>query len=172
MKLKLMLVESSDIKQYKLDMQQAFQQGAIQGDYPLDEDEIILPEEDIEQSLNYPGALAYKVVDETGTMLGGAIVIIDPVKQHNQLDFLYVKHGAQGKGIGKFIWFELETLHPNTKVWITCIPCFEKRNIHFYVNVCQFHIVEYFNTFHSGSECSNELAECDEDEMFRFEKRM
>jgi len=36
-----------------------------------------------------------------------------------------------------------------TKVWETCTPYFEQRNIHFYVNKCGFHIVEFFNKFHS-----------------------
>ena len=35
-------------------------------------------------------------------IVGGAIVI-DELTQYNHLDFLYVKYGIQGKGIGKFI---------------------------------------------------------------------
>lgn len=41
------------------------------------------------------------------------------------------------------IWDEVEKRHPNTKIWETCTPYFDKRNIHFYVNKCGFHIVEY-----------------------------
>lgn len=41
------------------------------------------------------------------------------------------------------MWDEIEKLHPNTEVWETCTPYFEKRNIHFYVNKCKFHIVKY-----------------------------
>ena len=37
----------------------------------------------------------------------------------------------------------IEKLHPKTKVWETCTPYFEKRNIHFYVNKCKFQIVDY-----------------------------
>ena len=33
---------------------------------------------------------------------------------------------------------EIEKKHPNTKVWETVTPYFEKRNIHFYVNLCNF----------------------------------
>ena len=50
---------------------------------------------------------------------------------------------------------------------------FEKRNIHFYVNKCGFHIVEFFNGLHpdprdpkSGYAADSE----DGGEMFRFEK--
>ena len=56
---------------------------------------------------------------------------------------LYVKYGIQAKGIGKMIWNEIEKLHPDTIMWETCTPWFEKRNIHFYVNKCKFHIVKY-----------------------------
>ena len=37
----------------------------------------------------------------------------------------------------------IEEKYPETKIWETCTPYFEKRNIHFYVNKCKFHIVEY-----------------------------
>lgn len=34
-------------------------------------------------------------------------------------------------------------MYPNTKIWKTCTPYFDKRNIHFYVNKRKFHIVKY-----------------------------
>ncbi len=39
-------------------------------------------------------------------------------------------------------------MYPATKVWELVTPCFEKRNIHFYVNKCGFHLGEYFNARH------------------------
>lgn len=171
--LRLLPVEAGDLKQYKADMQEAFQLGAVEGNYPFDGDEVILPEEDIDRSLNTPGAIAYKAVDENGAILGGAIVVINEETQRNHLDFLYVKHGVQSRGVGKFIWFEIEKLHPETKVWVTCTPYFEKRNIHFYVNVCHFHIVEFFNSHHPDPDCPSDSEEGDdEDGMFGFEKRI
>ena len=107
-------------------------------------EETILPEKDIDQSLNGKGSVAYKAVLD-GETVGGVIVAIDTVTQHNHLDLLYVKSGVQGKGIGKSIWYAVEKLYPDTKVWETCTPYFEKRNIHFYVNICGFHITELFN---------------------------
>ena len=61
-------------------------------------------------------------------------------------------------------------MFPEVKVWETCTPYFEKRNIHFYVNRCGFHIVEYFNQFHKDPN-DDEKGD-DFDGMFRFEKRM
>lgn len=58
----------------------------------------------------------------------------------------------------------------------TVTPYFEKRNIHFYVNRCGFHIVEFFNSHHPDpNEIENYAPENDEqfsDGMFRFEKIM
>ena len=41
-------------------------------------------------------------------------------------------------------------MHPEIKVWETITPYFEKRNIHFYVNRCGFHIVEFWNKYQHG----------------------
>lgn len=171
MNMKLLPVNAGDLTQFKLDMQEAFQRGAMEGNYPIEGDEIILPEADIDRSLHTSGANAYKAVDENDTMVGGAIVVINTKTKRNHLDFLYVKHGVQSKGIGKFIWFELERLYPDTRVWETCTPYFEKRNIHFYVNICHFHIVEFFNAYHPAPDFRND-AQGEEDGMFGFEKKM
>lgn len=57
---------------------------------------------DINKSLETKGTIAYKTV-VNNEIVGGAIVVIDELTQHNHLDFLYVKYGIQGKGVGKFI---------------------------------------------------------------------
>ena len=87
--------------------------------------------------------MAYAAVEDD-CIVGGAIVQINPETHHHHLDFLYVKHGVQSKGIGQAIWAAIEQLHPETIIWETGTPYFEKRNIHFYVNKCGFHIVEYY----------------------------
>ena len=130
---------------FKQDMQAAFQKGAVD-EFGKTEGEI-LPERDIDRSLSAPGAAAYEAVAD-GIPVGGAVVVIDEKTQYNHLDFLYVKVGVQSKGIGQAIWQALEKLYPETKVWETYTPYFEKRNIHFYVNRCGFHIVEFFNKPH------------------------
>jgi len=70
----------------------------------------------------------------------------------------------------------VEALHPETKVWATCTPYSEKRNIHFYINKCGFHAVEFFSAMHPEPNPPKEdgKASPDEgpDEMFRFEKIM
>ena len=56
---------------------------------------------------------------------------------------------------GQAAWRAVERLHPEVRVWETCTPYFEKRNIHFYVNRCGFRIVKFVR---------------DRFEMFLFEK--
>ena len=173
MKFQLIPLDAEHIKQFKSDMQAAFQQGAEDGFGTMEES--ILPESHIDRSLSAQGAIAYEALID-GEMVGGAIVVIDSETQHNHLDFLYVKNGVQSKGAGHLIWTAIENLHPETKVWETCTPYFEKRNVHFYVNRCGFHIVEFFNKYHLDPNDPDETDEAPDNEyfdgMFRFEKAM
>jgi len=60
--------------------------------------------------------------------------------------------------VGQAIWKQLEKLHPDTKVWEIVTPYFEKQNIHFYVNCCGFHIVEFFNPQHKKPNTSEDMV--------------
>lgn len=169
MDFKLITVGNTDLKQYKADLQEAFQKG-FEKEFGKTE-ETILPEKDIDQSLNSRGAAAYKAILD-GERVGGAVVVIDERTQHNHLDLLFVKDGIQSRGIGKRIWFEVEMLYPDTKVWETCTPYFERRNIHFYVNICGFHIVEFFNEKHPMPDTSEDFIGDGRQGMFVFRKQM
>lgn len=83
-----------------------------------------------------------------------------------------MKYGTQTKGMGYAIWSEIEKLHPNTKVWETCTPYFEKRNIHFYLNKCGFHIVEFQNEYNPSLDPPEDFIGDGGDGMFVFQKRM
>ncbi|MCT2534801.1 hypothetical protein NC661_04320 [Aquibacillus koreensis] len=89
MDFKLLPLCTEDLKQFKRDMQEAFQKGAESEFEDLNEG--ILPETDINQSLIKKGAIAYKAVVD-GQMVGGAIIVVDETTQHNEL---YVKYGIQ-----------------------------------------------------------------------------
>lgn len=163
----LMPIEKEDIATFKKDMQEAFQKGAMQEFNDLNVE--ILSEKDIEKSLSAKGGNAYKAVID-GKIVGGAIVVINKLTQHNHLDFLYVKNGIQSKGIGKMIWNEIEKLYPETIIWETCTPYFEKRNVHFYINRLGFHAVEFFNPYHKDTSIPDDMI--GGDYFFRFEKVM
>lgn len=167
MEIALIPVCAEDISEFKRDMQKAFQKGAENEFGSLDTE--ILPEGDIDLSLMTEGAVAYKAI-ANGKMVGGAIVVIDETTRRGHLDFLYVKYGFQSRGVGKAIWKAIEKRYPDTELWETCTPYFEKRNIHFYVNCCGFHIVEYFHQGHSDPHEKRIEDRNDSSGMFRFEK--
>ena len=96
MNLELILMSENDIAEFKKNVQCAFQK-EFEDVFGKCE-ETILPEKDIDQSLNGKGSVAYKAVLD-GETVGGVIVAIDTETQHNHLDLLYVKSGVQGKGI-------------------------------------------------------------------------
>ena len=169
MYIELLPMVQADIPQFKHDIQEAFQKGFedVYGEIEA----TILPEKDIDRSLNAEGCVAYKAI-VNGEMVGGAVVVIDSKTQHNHLDLLYVKYGIQTKGIGFAIWNGVEKLHPETKVWETCTPYFEKRNIHFYVNKCGFHIVEFLNEHNPDPNDTEEFIGDGGEGMFVFQKQM
>ena len=101
MRFELCPVWMEELKQYKLDMQEAFQKG-FENKYGKT-DQMVLPEKDIDRSLNTEGVAVYKAVVD-GEMAGGAVVVINEKTQHNHLDLLFVKYGTQSQGIGKKIW--------------------------------------------------------------------
>ena len=82
MNFSLVTIIDEDLNQYKADMQEAFQKG-FEDVFAKTED-IILPEKDIDNSLNQKSSVAYKAVVD-GEMVGGAVVVIDEKTQHNHL---------------------------------------------------------------------------------------
>ena len=168
-----------DREQFIADNQRAFRYGATEEfgmrDDHFEEDGEIISRATIERSID--GGAAYRI-REDGRIVGGVVLKIDEETQRNELELLFVNPEAHSKGIGQAAWREVERLYPETRVWETCTPYFETRNIHFYVNKCGFHIVEFFNSHHpdprdpeTGEENDYE-GDGGSDGMFRFEKRM
>ena len=166
--MKLIKLRDEDINKFKKYMQESFQYG-YESVYGKDKSQV-LPEKDIDKSLNNPQCHSYEMIDDNNEIIGGAIVGINE-NNINHLDFLFVRVGVQSKGIGQAIWKEIEKLYPETEVWKTCTPYFDKRNIHFYVNRLKFKIVEYFNEKHPDPNMSEDIYE-EDDGMFEFEKEM
>jgi GNAT superfamily N-acetyltransferase len=170
----LLPLEPEDREQFILDDQEAFNFGALvefgpRDDHFEDEGEII-SRETIEQSID--GGEAYRIMQD-GQLVGG--VVIKVAGDRGDLDLLFVSPKVHSKGIGYAAWCAVEQLHPEVEVWETVTPYFEKRNIHFYVNRCGFHIVEFYNSHHPDSndpDANHEIDEQFPDGMFRFEKSM
>ena len=176
----LLPLQESDREQFILDNQEAFRYGALTEfglrDDHVDEEGEIISRSTIEHSLDDPQSEAYRIVCDDRAV-GGVVLQIDPQKRHNHLDLLFVSPVEHGRGIGFAAWKAVEALHPETAVWETCTPYFEKRNIHFYINKCGFSAVEFFCEHHPDPVgCPDgkmkDVPDDGPDEMFRFIKIM
>lgn len=124
----------------------------------------------IDSSLSDKNAHPFRIFcDEKET--GGAIVLFDKNSCRAYLDLFFLFRNSLGKGIGYRAWEAIECAFPQTKVWELDTPCFEKRNIHFYVNKCGFHIVEYFNRHHPDPH-DMQNGSSGIGDFFHFEKQM
>lgn len=175
-------LRDDDREQFILDNQRAFKFGAVEKfgtrDGHLDGEGEIISRGTIEHCIDH--GVAYRI-RENGEIVGGLILKIDEQTQNNELEILFVSPDVHSKGVGTAAWREVERRYPDTVVWETCTPYFEKRNIHFYVNKLGFHIVEFFCEYHRDplekeryGPQNDEYFENDEgpDEMFRFVKYM
>ena len=170
----LFLLKAEDRDQFIQDNQEAFNYGALEElglrDDHFEEVGQIISRETIEQSID--SGEAYRIMHE-GQPVGGVIISADG--ERGNLEILFVSPKVHSKGIGYAAWCEIEKLHPEVKVWETVTPYFEKRNIHFYINRCGFHIVEFYNSHHpdpNDPDMTEQAVEQFPDGMFRFEKKM
>lgn len=161
-------------EQFIKDNQEAFNYGALEEfgrrDDHFEEAGEIISRKTIEASID--SGEAYRIMQD-GIPVGGVVIKVDG--EHGDLVLLFVSPRVHSKGIGYAAWCAVEQLHPEVTVWETITPYFEKRNIHFYVNRCGFHIVEFFNSHHPDPDDPDGTEQMDEqfpDGMFRFEKKM
>jgi len=168
----LIPLQPDDREQFICDNQDAFNYGAMEEfdlhDNHIEEGGEIISQATIEESID--NGIAYCIMMD-GQPVGGLILKIEG--DHGELEILFVSPHAHSKGIGYAAWCAVEKLYPQVKVWQTVTPYFEKRNIHFYVNRCGFHIVEFYKAHHPDPHDSD--ASHDEqfpDGMFRFEKHI
>lgn len=169
--IELLPLQGSDREQFILDNQEAFRYGAMEEfglrDDHFEEDGEIISKETIERSID--GGTAYRIWLD-GKKVGGLVLRLEGIK--GELELLFVSPAEHSKGIGYAAWCAVEKMYPQIKVWETCTPYFEKRNIHFYVNRCGFHIVEFFNDKHPAPNVEDADRGDSLDGMFRFEKRV
>ena len=167
-------LQTADREQFIRDNQEAFNYGALEEfgrrDDHFEEDGEIISRETIETSID--GGEAYRILLD-GEKAGGVVLKVDGAR--GDLELLFVSPRIHSKGVGYAAWRAVERLHPEVRIWETVTPYFERRNIHFYVNRCGFHIVEFFNAHHpdpNDPDAARELDEQFPDGMFRFEKRI
>ena len=175
----LIPLTADDREQFILDNQWSFKHGALyefgQRDDHIDDDGEIISRKTIERCIDSPENKVYRIVAD-GKKVGGVILKIDKNAQQGELEILFVSPEEHGKGVGYGAWLTVEALHPEIKVWRTCTPYFDKRNIHFYVNKCGFQIdefwCEYFQPSHEMPNDEEHDPNEGPDEMFSFIKVM
>lgn len=169
---KLQKAGADSFSDFKVALQDSFRV-AVEADSGQLLEEPIPSDEDIDQSIAVAGATAFWIV-VNDKRVGGAVVVIDEISNHNSLSFFFISTNQQSRGLGLQAWTAIEKEYPNTAIWETVTPYFEKRNIHFYVNRCGFKIVEFYNKFNPDpNQVSVQVhQEKDDDEMFRFMKIM
>ncbi|MDV4149405.1 GNAT family N-acetyltransferase [Clostridium sp. AL.422] len=84
---------------------------------------------------------SYKISLEDKT-IGCVILWINSETNINYLGNIFIDTNLQNKGIGKKVWEFIEKEYPDTAIWRTDTPGFSRRNHHFYVNKCGFHVVK------------------------------
>ena len=178
-KVTLVPLASDDREQFILDNQWALKYDALQ-EFGKRDDHInfegeIISRKTIERCIDAPDRETYRIVVD-GKKVGGVILKIDKETHHNELEILFTIPDEHSKGIGYGAWQAVEALHPETVVWETCTPYFEKRNIHFYVNKCGFQIDQFWCEYFAPEHDMPDMEEHDPDEgpgeMFRFVKVM
>ena len=178
-KVTLVPLTEDDREQFILDNQWAFKYGALQEfgerDNHIDDDGEIISRKTIERCIDDLNSETYRIVVD-GRKAGGVILKINKETNHNELEILFTLPDEHSKGIGYGAWQAVEALHPETVVWETCTPYFEKRNIHFYVNKCGFKIDEFWCEYFQPDRPMPYDEEHDEGEgpdvMFHFVKVM
>lgn len=163
-------VQLEDMPAFKKRMQDVFTQAAqeVFPDFP----ELIPPERDIDESLAAEGAEALQIMLD-GQPVGGAIVTGDGTNM--MLDFIFIDTEHQGKHVGYAAWQAIEAHYPHATHWELVTPYHERRNIHFYVNRCGFHITEYFNERHPDPHFLQEEPgdyPGEDGGLFKFEKEV
>ena len=133
-------------------------------------EEPVISQKEILSSMNCIGSKSYLILQE-GNPVGGMVLNINKETHRNSLELFFLQPEIHGSGIGFQAWQAAEALYQDTIIWETHTPYFEQRNIHFYVNKCGFHIVEFFCSHHPAPHNADLPPEAEEG-FFRFEKRM
>jgi predicted acetyltransferase len=91
----------------------------------------------------HPDSTAYCILVD-GRLIGAVILWICE-NHHHFLGNLFLDPLFENRGIGTQVWKKIEKMYPDAISWSTETALFSRRNLHFYVNKCGFHVVEIEN---------------------------
>ena len=163
-------IEPSDALRFKRELQTAFAIAVVDeyGELP---DGPIPSDVDLDGAMTAQNAVTLHIL-VAGRRVGGAVLSINQDTQQNSLGLFFICHTEHSRGLGYRAWKAIEKRYPETLVWTTHTPYFEKRNIHFYVNKCGFKIVKFYNAQNPDPHGPSSSDFPGGDEGFEFEKIM
>lgn len=138
------------------------------------QEEPIPTDEEIRKVFAASDRTVYHILWE-GKPVGGAVIRTGKTKGHGELELFFISPACHSQGVGLAAWKAIENAYPEIVVWETITPYFEQRNIHFYINKCGFHAVEFFNKNHMDEELPKDASGKPipgAEAFFRFEKVM
>ena len=164
-------VTPADLPQFIKDLQGAF---VLAVEEKFGRSEPIPASEEVEESFHAPNTETYHLLLH-GQRVGGVVLTIHPHRRRGSLDLFFIDPARHSQGLGLAAWQAIEARYPEVTLWETATPYFEERNIHFYVNKCGFHIVEFFHDRHRDPNLPlprDQAGETDPgtEAFFRFEK--
>ena len=169
MKIELEPLTDAGKENFIIEIQAAFKKAVVE-EFGDDGEEVI-PREDVVNSFNEEGAESYNIICN-GEIVGGTVLKINPATKINELLLFFIKVDCHSKGLGSAAWQAIEKLHPETKIWETVTPYFEKRNLNFYINKCGFQAVEFYNPYHKMKNPPEQEDFPGGEYFFRFQKVM
>lgn len=164
-------VTPEDLPQFIKDLQGAF---ALAVEEKFGASDPIPASEEVEESFHAPNTETYHLLLH-GQRVGGVVLTIHPDRRRGSLDLFFIHPARHSRGLGLAAWQAIEARYPDVILWETVTPYFEERNIHFYVNKCGFHIVEFFHAGHRDPNLPLPQSQAGEpvpgtEAFFRFEK--
>ena len=168
MNIELKKIQTDELDKFRREMQLSFEQGVLDrfGDITAAP---VPPLNDVDKALTDSTCDVFFIIAD-GIPSGGAIIRCGKNGRYS-LDLFFVFPKFLNKKIGFAAWQTIEKYYSDAKIWETHTPYFDRRNIHFYLNKCQFKIVEFFNKFHhEANDISDEFKDPESAGFFRFEK--
>lgn len=170
MKIQLRKLRSHEAGLFRQEMKKAFEKGVLDRFGDL-EAAPIPPENEVDEALQDPETETFFIIADD--LPAGGTIIRSKAGGKYSLDLLFIFKNFLNQHIGSAAWQVIEEHYPDAALWETCTPYFDRRNIHFYLHKCGFHIVEFFNEFHREEhDLTEEFKDINTSGFFRFEKVM
>lgn len=170
MDIALRKIAPHELELFRREMKKSFEQGILDrfGDISFAP---IPPENEVDKAVKDISSDVF-IITVDHIPAGGTIIKKEKNKKYS-LDLLFIFREFHNKKIGSAAWQAIEEYYPDAELWETHTPYFDRRNIHFYVNKCNFKIVEFYCDAHREEhDLTEEFKDKNSSGFFRFEKKM